>query len=254
MAFAFKHLLSLLKEKHLNELMKKEGKEEEQSNMLLGAIGADEGAMAISEDAALQQMEAELTEMFKRADAEGTGVLSASEFHSILRALDLGLSQYQMARLVAEADENEDGEISYAEFVPVGMRFLQAYKAKRSANRHWDEREAEADAMAKDACLKCEAELLDLVGRVELKFAEADAERSGRLPREAFLRCLRAPQRMTRQMANMVAASMRPEEGTGLTPIADFAKVGARSPLSRISRERSLSERSLAPSRLRQGD
>ena len=104
------------------------------------------------EDLALRQMESELIDMFKRADVDATGVLSANEFHAILQALDLGLSQYQMARLLAEADENEDGEISYAEFVPIGLRFLQAYKAKAIASRKWTQREAEAETKAAEAC------------------------------------------------------------------------------------------------------
>ena len=90
--------------------------EAEHASFVLGAIGADDAkggaAGALDPARAEDAMEAELIEVFRRADAGGTGVLSATEFHGILRALDLGLSQYQMARLVAEADENEDGSIS----------------------------------------------------------------------------------------------------------------------------------------------
>ncbi|EGB04455.1 hypothetical protein AURANDRAFT_7796, partial [Aureococcus anophagefferens] len=63
-----------------------------------------------------------LMEMFRRADVNQEGFLGTTEFHRMLEAMDLGLTQYQMARLMAEADENEDGVISYAEFVPVMLR------------------------------------------------------------------------------------------------------------------------------------
>ena len=55
----------------------------------------------------------------------------------------------------------------------MGLRFLQAYKAKQSASRKWDEREAEADALARDACVVCERELAELVALVEMKCADA---------------------------------------------------------------------------------
>ena len=45
----------------------------------------------------------QLLEMFRRADTDKNGSLSANEFHRLLEALDLGLTQYQMARLMAEA-------------------------------------------------------------------------------------------------------------------------------------------------------
>ena len=81
------------------------------------------------------------------------------------------------------------------------MRFLQAYKAKRSANRHWDEREVGLTRWRRTRP-QARGRAARPVGRVELKFAEADAERSGRLPREAFRAARACAAHDARQMAN----------------------------------------------------
>ena len=130
-------------------------------------------ALPQSEELAVKQMEAELISMFHAADVDQTGTLAPKEFTAVLRALDLGLTSYQMMRLLAEADENEDGTISYAEFVPVGLRLLQAYKAKASAARRWNEKEHRADELTKDMVAVLDGELHELIHAVEERFREA---------------------------------------------------------------------------------
>ena len=51
----------------------------------------------------------------------------------------------------AEADENEDGYISYAEFVPVMLRFLQTYKSKKEASSDWKTRTSASSAVGAGA-------------------------------------------------------------------------------------------------------
>jgi Ca2+-binding EF-hand superfamily protein len=38
---------------------------------------------------------------------------------------DLGLSDREVKRVMAEADFNDDGEISYAEFIPLAVDLVQ---------------------------------------------------------------------------------------------------------------------------------
>ena len=72
-----------------------------------------------------------------------------------------------------------------------------------------------------------QAELQELIHTCEGKFKEHDVAGTSRLPRDAFLRCLKSPQRMTRQMANMVASRMRPSPDDGLTSVVSFRGVMA---------------------------
>ena len=111
--------------------------------------------------------------------------------------------------------------------MPIGLRFLQAYKAKAIASRKWTQREAEAETKAAEACTVLQAELQELIHTCEGKFKEHDVAGTSRLPRDAFLRCLKSPQRMTRQMANMVASRMRPSPDDGLTSVVSFRGVMA---------------------------
>ena len=52
---------------------------------------------------------------------------------ALLRNADLGLSNSEIRRVLAEADEDEDGMINYHEFVPVAVQVLQGYHARKHA-------------------------------------------------------------------------------------------------------------------------
>ena len=161
MAFTFKHLVHLMKERHLSKLhadIDHAAKHEaldgasDDDDDKPGRVDAHafDGLLSPQLTAELAGEQINLMEMFRRADVNQEGFLGTTEFHRMLEAMDLGLTQYQMARLMAEADENEDGVISYAEFVPVMLRFLQTYQTKQQANIDWEEREAKAKNLAFD--------------------------------------------------------------------------------------------------------
>ena len=222
--------------------------------MLLGAIGADEGAMAISEDAALQQMEAELTEMFKRADAEGTGVLG------------VGVPQHPpRARPRALA-------------VPDGAA---RRRGRRERGRRDLVRRVRAGRHALPAGVQGEAQREPPLGRAR---GRGGRDGEGRVP-QVRGRAARPRRPRRAQVRRGRRRALGPPAARGLPALparaaahdaadgqhgrrVDAARRGhgphahrrlrqGRSTfpsLSRISRERSLSERSLAPSRLRQGD
>ena len=120
MEFTFKHLLHLMKERHVKQLQEDVDRAAagEDLKQLSEHGGPDLAAHAFDAliDTSLDEEQkhemANLMEMFRRADKANQGYLTSVEFHRLLEALDLGLTQYQMARLMAEADENEDGFIS----------------------------------------------------------------------------------------------------------------------------------------------
>lgn len=70
------------------------------------------------------ELEAVLKEMFEEADADGSGFLSRREFTAALRSSGLGLTRKEINVLLHEVDENDDGEVSYAEFLPICFQLL----------------------------------------------------------------------------------------------------------------------------------
>ena len=168
----------------------------------------------------------QLLEMFRRADTDKNGSLSANEFHRLLEALDLGLTQYQMARLMAEADENDDGCISYSEFVPVMLKNLETYRSKQSAGKEWKERMEKAEAQAESAQSVLRQQLEETIHVLEGAFREAakvEAAELGdgtsphaypSLKRDNFLKCLASPKaNLDRHMINMIAARIKDKDG-----------------------------------------
>ena len=62
--------------------------------------------------------------------------------------MDLGLSDKEARRVMGEADFNEDGEISYEEFIPLAVELVGSMYAKMEAEyaRQQDEDEAREEA------------------------------------------------------------------------------------------------------------
>ena len=124
-------------------------------------------------DPATVQAHRELVMLFRKANASKEGQLTSSEFHRVLDALDLALTSYQKARLFSEADEDEDGYISYAEFVPIITRFLQTYRAKQGALSSWASRVAAIDEKVDVECSMAKVHLIESIHIVEKAFQEA---------------------------------------------------------------------------------
>lgn len=111
-----------------------------------------------------EQVEAIMTDAFRQADADNSGYLDASEFRACIRSADLGLTRKEINVLMAQADEDGDGNISYEEFVPVSFEIL----VEVLANDMLKSKKSE-DAAAIEQYL-------------QLIWAEEDLDGSGRLP------------------------------------------------------------------------
>lgn len=104
--------------------------------MLIAKNKFEESKKAREEDAVTQSrhfllhgmsgddLEAVLQEMFRQADVDGSGELSRKEFSKALRESGLGLTRKEINVLLAEVDANEDGMVSYAEFLPLCFNLL----------------------------------------------------------------------------------------------------------------------------------
>jgi len=77
------------------------------------------------------ELESMLIDMFKEADADGSGSLDTAEFTKLMATANLGLSRAEVDMLLAEVDENTDGTISYSEFVPLAVEVVQVMMIKK---------------------------------------------------------------------------------------------------------------------------
>ena len=105
-----------------------------------GAAGDEEVEKLFTAD----ELEAYLADLFKDSDSDGNGWLDPQEFKEIMIAADIGLSEDQIYEVMLIADENGDGKIEYAEFVPVAAEIIQALQARQDM-------EAKEEEMLEDA-------------------------------------------------------------------------------------------------------
>merc|ERR1712025_1338013 len=77
----------------------------------------------------------ELTEIvahiFERMDGDGSGTLSKQEFVTALTSMELGLTRREINTIMFQIDQDNDGNISYREFVPFAFDLLQKLTSLR---------------------------------------------------------------------------------------------------------------------------
>lgn len=143
----------------------------------------------------MEELVDRIGQWFKDADADGNGVLDRSEFKLVFVNLkdELGLNDKDILKIMAEADENEDGQIEYEEFLPIAVDVVSAIYAKQDFE---NEAHTRADEKEK-ALLDTKDFLLHGMPRAELEaalddvFSKADADGNGWLSRKEFVTCIR---------------------------------------------------------------
>jgi len=68
-----------------------------------------------------------LFKIFEDADKDKSGHLDSEEFEDAFRNLSYGLVDNDIQNLIALADENGDGKISWEEFIPVGIDAIKTF-------------------------------------------------------------------------------------------------------------------------------
>ena len=71
-----------------------------------------------------------LTEMFEHADKDGSGFLSYQEFADAFKTLSYGLTDNDIKTLIALADDNADGKITWEEFIPHAIDSIKTFFAR----------------------------------------------------------------------------------------------------------------------------
>lgn len=68
--------------------------------------------------------------LFEEADTNKNGELEYQEFHNAFKALSYDLDATDVRTLMALADENGNGRISWREFIPVGIEAIKTFLAR----------------------------------------------------------------------------------------------------------------------------
>ena len=158
---------------------------------------------------------------FMRYDADQNGYLDRNEFKAVLADAELGLTKKEARRVMAEADENDDGVLEYREFVPVMVEIIHGLQARARAAEVREAQTAEARESVQMHLLHGmpRDELEDMMRNV---FEAADADGSGALDRREFARCLRSAELgLTRKEINLLLTEVD-ENGDGLISYEEF--------------------------------
>lgn len=90
-----------------------------------------------------------LYEVFHKADVDQSGALSYSEFKDAFKNLSYGLNDNDIYTLISLADEDDDGQITWEEFVPIGVEGIKTFYARNQVRENSKEtiKEINAEAM-----------------------------------------------------------------------------------------------------------
>eukprot|EP00931_Biecheleriopsis_adriatica_P005851 TRINITY_DN107331_c0_g1_i1.p1 TRINITY_DN107331_c0_g1~~TRINITY_DN107331_c0_g1_i1.p1 ORF type:complete len:443 (-),score=136.42 TRINITY_DN107331_c0_g1_i1:50-1309(-) len=69
--------------------------------------------------------------IFERIDVDNSGQLNKQEFIAALTSMDLGLTRREINAIMFEVDQDQDGNVSYREFVPFAFDLLQKMTSLR---------------------------------------------------------------------------------------------------------------------------
>lgn len=137
-----------------------------------------------------QEIEELIHSLFREQDVDGNHTLDRHEFKMVFNKLgaQLGLRKNDVRRILAEADRDENGLVSYAEFIPVAMGVIQTLVAKYEL-RQEEERMAKVKQDAESHIYHGmpHEELEEILTSI---FREADTDGNGTLDLDEFERCL----------------------------------------------------------------
>lgn len=169
-----------------------------------------------------EDLEALMRGVFEAADTDGNGTLDRKEFSRCLKSAELGLTRKEINLLLGEVDENNDGMVSYDEFVPLCFNIL--------VERFKDDVLAETAMQSADALTQL---LIEEFEAKERKVYDAE-DVSGTLP---FTKVKRVLQSLSDEMlglsrlqisAVMSEAKTDEESEERMVDYAVFAPVAAR--------------------------
>ena len=86
------------------------------------------------------ELQGYLINLFKLADSNNSGMLNHDELESVLEAMDIHLTPFEITCVLQEVDMNHDGTIQYDEFVPLAVQLIEMYRISEvEKNRRHDQ-------------------------------------------------------------------------------------------------------------------
>ena len=222
--FCMTNLLHLEREKHIRLL---------QDAMNSGDVNnpdSDEG----------HRLESHLMNIFQLADNDNSGSLSYDELEIVFQSVNIHMSQFQLQVLLSEMDANNDGSVSYEEFIPACADLLQAYRAKSHAVEEKKRREDWAAEKAEEARQDW---IVDVNKSVNFLFDKltliSDTIEDLSSRRNAVLEVLRhSNSGLSRTEANMLLAKLYPRAESAEDDILSVASRGSKGSVSLVSTDK----------------
>lgn len=81
--------------------------------------------------------------MFEVADKDASGSLTYQEFSDAFKTLSYGLTDNDIKTLIALADDNDDGKITWEEFIPIAIDSIKTFFARNKTIQKIDEKDKE---------------------------------------------------------------------------------------------------------------
>lgn len=132
-----------------------------------------------------------IQDLFFEADADRNGWLNKQEFKNVMENLGtrLGFKENDVRHILAEADIDQDGRVSYEEFMGPAINVIEGIVAKWALQKNMEEKEDAFKAAEHEVVHGIpEDELEDVLQRI---FLAADRNGNGYLDSQEFELCLR---------------------------------------------------------------
>lgn len=165
-----------------------------------------------------------IVRVFKKFDVDKNGVLDRKELKALLSSADLRISKHIVTEVLVEADENEDGLISFDEFLPLMVDVIAAQQAKEKARASRESDAVRRLEVAHDQVVKgmTRQRLEDTMRGV---FRSFDEDGNGVLSRKEFKKCLKASKLgFTRKEVNLLLSAVD-ENDDGTISYEEFVPI-----------------------------
>lgn len=172
-------------------------------------------------DMTVEELQDFCLDLFIEFDIDQNGYLDRKEFKAVMKSAKLGLTNKEIRKIMAEADEDGNGRIEYREFVPLMVDIIHSLKAKEEAL-------AAQEATDQRTREEVEMHLLHGLPREELEammkgvFEMADVDGNGTLSQAEFKECLKSAELgLTRKEINLLLSECD-VDGDGRVSYTEF--------------------------------
>jgi Ca2+-binding EF-hand superfamily protein len=158
-------------------------------------------------DLTQEQLERFILKLFLESDTDNNGVLDKGEFLACIRQLDFGLTTKEINFVMSQVDTNQDGMVSYEEFVPFATDLLVQIVADKilESETHEEVRKFFCDT-----------------------FSKFDAHGTGRLTIDQTRDALASVGISTIQVQSMIEEATRGRDAGAMIHIKSFSRVVAQ--------------------------